>query len=63
MTYLARRTREIREEAAVPGEVRAAMRRHETVQFMGRRIDPVTAWRISGVWPWIDTVNYLGRGG
>jgi hypothetical protein len=63
MTYLARRMREIREEESVPGEVRAAMRRGETVQFLGRAIDPVAAWRISSVWPWVETISYRGRGG
>lgn len=63
MTYLSRRMREIRAEESVPAEVRTALRRGETVAFMGRRIDPVTAWRISGVWPWVDTISYLGRSG
>ena len=62
MTYLSMRMREIREEEAVPKAVREAHRRKETVRFLGRDIDPVTAWRITGTWPWEDSVSYLGRG-
>lgn len=62
MTYLSRRTREISEEDAVPQRVRDAARIGATVQFMGKRIDPITAWRISGVWPWEEPVSHMGRG-
>lgn len=62
MTYLSQRMREIREEEAVPAEVREACREGVKVWFMGREIDPVTAWRI-GIWPGPgETVNYMGRG-
>lgn len=63
MSYLSMRMREIRAEEAVPVAAREANRRGESVVFMGHRIDPITAWRISGVWPWVDAVSYLGRGG
>lgn len=62
MTYLSQRMREIREEEAVPKEVREAHRRGETVRFMGRDIDAITAWKIN-MWPEPgETVNYMGRG-
>lgn len=61
MTYLSKRMREIKDEEAVPADVREAHRNGETVRFLGRSIDPVTAWRISGVWPWVEPVNYRGR--
>lgn len=63
MSYLSRRMREIRAEESIPAAVREANRRGETVQLMGHRIDPVTAYRISGTWrPWPERVSYLGRG-
>lgn len=62
MTYLSQRMREIREEEAVPREVREAYRRGETVRFMGKDIDPIVAWKISGNWPWEEPVSYRGRG-
>jgi len=62
MTYLSRRTREIRDEDAVPTSARDANRRGDVVRLMGHLVDPITAWRI-GAWPVVETVNYLGRGG
>lgn len=62
MSYLSRRMREHRYEEEVPAAVRQAARDRVTVRFMSRDIDAVTAWRMSGVWPWEDAISYLGRG-
>jgi hypothetical protein len=62
MTYLSRRMREHRYEDEVPADVRQDVRSGVTVRFMGRDVDAVTAWRMSGVWPWIEAVDYMGRG-
>jgi hypothetical protein len=61
MTYLSRRHREIREEDGVPSSARQAARARVSVRFMGKDIDPITAWRI-GSWPVQEIVNYRGRG-
>lgn len=62
MTYLSRRTREIREEDAIPASVRIAEREGATVRFMGHRVDAITAHRMS-IWPPVgELVSYRGRG-
>jgi hypothetical protein len=63
MTYLSKRTREIREEESVPAAVREDHRNRVTVRFIGKDIDPITAWQISKVWPWEEPVSYMGRAG
>lgn len=66
MSYLSRRIREIREEEAVPKEVRQDHRAGVTFRFIGKDIDAVTAWRI-GAWYLpgdreLHEIRYTGRG-